>query len=345
MAKKNSSQSEAQQIIEDLKQGNTKPIYLLHGKEPYFPDQITDYCLEHLLKPENKGFNQLVLYASEVSASDIVASAFRYPVGEPPLLVVVREAQQLKSIAPLVEYTAAPAKSTILLLNYRDELKGGAEANKKLLANAKKNGVVFNSQPYREYQIDGWIANRAKEKELELTPKALQILKQHLGTDLFAYDNAFDKLRLARAEGENKLSDEQVFNIIGVSREFNVFELNRAISNGDRATALKIALYMAQNPKESSPPMILENLYRHFYRTAQFIQLDGVIPRDEVAGRMGINPYFLREYQGMAARYSFSRVRGVFSWLRYFDLQSKGFYGPIPETSEWLKELIIRIMR
>lgn len=345
MAAPNKSIAEVQAIKTAIDAGETKPIYILHGNEPYFCDDLCNYFIEHALPPTAKDFNLSILYGLDTNDSAVAQQCKQVPMGAQKRLVIVREAQMLKSLKIIADYANSPAPSTILVLNFRSVLKQTTNAHKALLNAVKKNGVIFQSEAFKEYQVDGWIKERAKSKGLDFQPQAITVLKENVGVELDRIENAIETLRLSMGEGENRVTQEKVFDTIGVSRDFNVFNLTKAIGMGDKARAMQIAHYMAAKSKSNSLPSILDRVAHYFYQILQFHTLDSKLPRDEVAKRMGVHPYFLREFQNAAMRYPIAKIPQIFTWLRYIDMMSKGFYGDTPDQEEMLKELIIRIMK
>lgn len=345
MAVQNNSIAAAKSIMERIDSGDMVPVYVLHGNEPYFCDELCNYFVEHAIPAEGKDFNVTVLYGLDTTDSAVAQRCKQIPFGSPRRLIVVREAQMLKSLSIIAEYATRPVQSSVLVLNFHSVLKQDSPAHKALLTAVKKNGAIYQSEAYREYQIDGWIKERAKSKGLDLVPQAINVLKENIGTELDKIENALETLRLSLKEGESKVTQEKVFDTIGVSRDFNVFNLTKAIGTGDKARALQISHYMAAKSNSNSMPPTIDRISHYFYQILQFETLDGKLPRDEVAKAMGMNPYFLQEYQRAAQRYPMASIPPIFTWLRYYDMMSKGFYGEIPSQEEMLKELIIRIMK
>lgn len=325
--------------------GETKPIYLLHGSEPYLCDSLCEYFISHAIPQEARDFNITVFYGLDTSDSAVAQQCKQLPMGAAKRLVVVREAQMLKSLKILVNYANQHVKSSILVLNFHGAVKQNTPPVKELFAAVKKHGVVYESEAFREYQIDGWIKDRAKSKGLELQPQALAILKENIGTELDKLENALETLHLSMDKGESKVTKEKVCDTIGVNRDFNVFNLTNAIGKGDRARALQIAQYMASKSKGNEVPPILDRVAHYFYQILQFQTLDGRMPHDEVAKSMGVHPYFLQEFQRAATRYPLRSIPQIFTWLRYIDMMSKGYYGDTPAQEELLKEMIIRIVK
>lgn len=331
--------------MHDIDAGQAKTIYLLHGSEPYLCDTLCEYFIEHAIPSQAKDFNITVFYGLDTTDGAVAQQCKQLPMGSPKRLVVVREAQMLKSLKILVDYMHLGVSSTILVLNFHSVVKGDTEINKKLLAAAKKHGVVYESEAFKEYQIDGWIKERAKCKGLDLQPQALAMLKENTGTELDKIENALETLHLSMGEGESRVTKEKVCDTIGVNRDFNVFNLTKAIGMGDRGRALQIAQYLASKSKGNGMPPILDRVANYFYQILQYQTLDGRMPHDEVAKSMGVNPYFLQEFQRASARYPLRNIPQIFTWLRYIDMMSKGYYGETPPQEELLKELIVRIVK
>lgn len=345
MASPNKSIERANAIKASIDSGETQPVYVLHGNEPYLCDELCNYLLERTIPPEARDFNQTIFYGLDTTDSIVAQQCKQVPFGAPKRLVVVREAQMLKSLKIIAAYASKPIGSTILVLNFHATLKPSEGTNGALLNAAKKNGVVYQSEAFREYQIDGWIKERAKAKGLEIHPLAIGVLKEHVGTELDKIENALETLRVSMGESEGKITKEKVFDTIGVSREFNVFNLTKAIGMGDKARALQIVHYMATKAKGNATTPILDRVAHYFFQILQFQTLDGQLPHDEVAKAMGVNPFFLQEFQQASMRYPLKQLPMIFTWLRYIDMMSKGLYGAPPSQEEVLKELLLRIMK
>ncbi len=344
MAKQQDAATAAKAIIADFDKGKVKPLYVLHGSEPFLCDAITNHILEHLVPQEAKGFDQVLVYASEVTPSQIIALATRAPMVSDRMLVVVREAQNIKSFSQLAIYAEHPLESTVLVLNARSEIKETKGDTKRLLQGARAHGVVFKSTAYRDYQVAPWIDARAKEKGLTLEAGVTTLLKESLGTDLTTIDKALDKLILALPAGKSSVSQNDVLDTIGISRSFNAFELTKALGACDRPRALFIALQMAKDEKSNPIQAVLPQITNYFVRVLRYQGLTGHYNDIEIANRLGVNPYFLREYNAAARRFSSRQLSTIFTWLRYYDLMSKGYYGPPPSTQALYEELIIRLL-
>lgn len=260
------------------------------------------------------------------------------------LLVVVREAQNIKSYAQLAIYAERPSLGTVLVLNAHGDIKEDKGDKKRFLKGAKANGVVFKSVAYRDYQIDPWINARAKEKGLSLETGVATLIKENLGTDLTTIDKALDKLILSLPEGKKCVSQNEVLDTIGISRSFNAFELTKALGACNRPKALFIALQMAKDEKANPIQAVLPQILNYFVKVLRYQGLAGKCSDVEIASRLGVNPYFLREYNAASRCFSSQQLASIFTWLRYYDLMSKGYYGPLPATQALYEELIIRLL-
>ena len=348
MAKQSKSVTACQDVLTQLKQGKYSPVYMLHGDEPYFCDRIANYMLDNALAPEARAFNQFALYGREVAPGQLVDSAMRSPINSERLLIVVREAQDMRNIEPLADYAEHPIPSTVLVLCYSGKIKPGrgkSSAMQRLLAAVRKQGLVFESIPLRDYEVSPWILLYAKGKGLTMAPQAAEFLVYQMGTDISAIANQLEKLAIMLPEGTNEITQQMLAEHIGVSREFNPYELTRAMGNGNFYEANRIAINMAGNPKSNNISYLLVTIHGYFTKVFLYGLLGASTPPDVLASRLGVHPYFLKEYAVAAKRYPPSRCLKIFSTLRALDLRTKGYYAEALPLEEALKETISRIMR
>ena len=326
-------------IIRDLKNKVYHPVYMLCGDEEYFIDKISDYIEDHVLNEGEKEFNQSVLYGIETDVLDLVSEAKRYPMMAAYNVVIVKEAQALKNIHELERYTEHPSPSTILVLNYKHAKPDG---RKNYVKQIKKQGVFFESKRLYENQLPAWIASYLSEKKVAITPKATQMLIAYLGTDLSKISNEIDKLLIGLKDGE-PIDDEQIEKNTGISKDYNVFELNNALGSKDVLRANRIVNHFGKNEKEHHLAMVLPMMYRFF---SQLLLYHTVSREDNntKASVVGVNPFFLKDFQNASRNYPVKKIARIISYLRDADLQTKGVKGSGATQHDILKELVFKIL-
>ena len=343
MPEKKNTGTSYETIMRDLKARHFSPIYILMGDESYYIDKISDYIAEHVLRPEERDFNQTVVFGSDISASQIVDSAKAFPMMAEKRVVIVKEAQNLKGTEPLVKYFKQPVVSTVLVLCHKN---GSIDKRKKIIPAAQIGGaVIFESKKLYERELPGFITSYFMQHEITVEQKAAQMIADHVGADLHRLTSELDKILISFSEADRMVTPEIVEKEIGVSKDFNAFELRSAIIQRDVYKANLITKYFDNNPKAGSLfsflPMLFsyfENLMIAFYSPnrsnenalAQFLELrNGWAARDYLTG--------LRNYSGMKTMQIISKIREI-------DAKSKGLDNPNTASSELMKELIFFIL-
>ncbi|MEZ4796148.1 MAG: DNA polymerase III subunit delta [Flavobacteriaceae bacterium] len=331
---------EVKQLVTDIKNGSLKPIYFLMGEEPYYIDKISDFIEDNVLTEEEKGFNQMVLYGRDISVEDIVSNAKRYPMMAERQVVIVKEAQDLsKTIEKLVSYAENPQPTTVLVINYKYKK---IDKRKALYKSLQKNSVVFESKKLYENQVAEWIRRTLSPKGYTISPKAAQMLVEFLGTDLSKINNELEKLQLI-IKKETQITPELIEENIGISKDYNNFELQKAIGNKDHVKAYKIVNYFAENPKDNPMVVTVSLLFSFFSQLLQLHGLHDKSPR-AVASSLRVNPYFVNDYLTAARNYPMKKVSSVIATLREFDVKSKGVGANAIPQGDLLKELIVKIL-
>jgi DNA polymerase-3 subunit delta len=331
---------DVKQIVADIKKGNIKPIYFLMGEEPYYIDAISDYIEKNVLAEEEKGFNQMLLYGRDVTIDDIAGNAKRYPMMAERQVVIVKEAQDLsRTIEKLSEYASNPQPSTVLVINYKYKKIDKRKALYKAIK--KTGGVVFESKKLYENKVADWIRRVLAGQNYTISPKAAQMLVEFLGTDLSKIVNELNKLKIMLPEG-TQISAEDIEEHIGISKDYNNFELRKAIGAGDTVKAFKIVKYFADNPKDNPMILTVSLLFGFFSQLLHYHGLNDKNPRNVVAA-LRINPYFVDEYISAARNYPMKKVSMVISILREFDVRNKGVNSNSVPQGDLLKELLVRI--
>jgi DNA polymerase-3 subunit delta len=327
-------------ILTDLKQKKYEPIYFLMGEETYYIDVITDYIAANVLTESEKVFNQITLYGKDVDAIAIIDAARRFPMMASHQVVIVKEAQNIRNIEELVHYTEKPLKSTILVINYKYKT---LDKRKKLYTSVDKHGVVLNSDKLYEDKIPGWITKFLAQKGLSITPEAAALLTEYLGNDLGKIVNELEKLRLSLNDKSIKITPDIIEKNIGLSKEYNNFELNKALVARDVLKANRIAAYFEKNPKDNPFIVTVSSLFGFFNKVFMFHFLPDK-SRSAVASALKINPYFVAEYELAAKRFSPAKLVEIISALRESDVKSKGVGNSSASDGDLLKELIFKII-
>ena len=335
------TQRQVNSILEDVRSGIFKYVYLLMGDEPYYPDLVCDAILDNCLQEWEKDFNQTVCYGGDVDAETVITAARRFPMMAERQLVVVKEAQQMKSLEDLAIYCQQPLDSTVLVI-----LMHGASADKRkaLYKSVLKTGVVVDSTALRDYEVPRWIQDYYEGRGLRIHPEAAALLSESAGTDLGKIAVETDKLLGNLPEGVKDISVEDIEKNIGISRQFSIFELTRCISYRDNTRALNIAVHIGEQPKFMLP-MAVAPLFPHFSRILKYHALLPSRPsQGDVAKALGVNPYFLKEYDAAVRNYPLRRCQAVISLLAEYDYKGKGGDAGEASPRDLLTELVTKIL-
>ena len=331
--------NEIRNIVSDIKNGNIKPIYFLMGEEPYYIDKISDYIEENILDEAEKGFNQQVMYGRDSSIEDIVSSAKRYPMMAERQVLIVKEAQDLsRNIEKLVSYAENPQPTTVLVLNYKYKK---LDKRKKLHKAIAKSGLIYESKKLYENQVSDWIRRVLSGKKYKIEPKAAQMLVEFLGTDLSKISNELDKLMIILPK-ETVINDKHIEDNIGISKDFNNFELRKAVGDKNIVKSNRIINYFTENPKNNPLVMTISLLNSFFTQLLLFHGLQDK-SKNSVSRALGVSPYFVDEYFLAARNYPMRKVAQVIAFLRDADLKSKGVGGS-QSQKDILKELLFKIL-
>jgi DNA polymerase-3 subunit delta len=331
---------EVKQIVSEIRAGNIRPVYFLMGEEPYFIDKLAEYIGDTVLTEEEKGFNQMIMYGKDVRVDEIISTSKRYPMMSERQVVIVKEAQHLsRNIEDLTPYAEHPQQSTVLVVCYKYK---SLDKRKKLHKAIRTCGVVFESKKLYENQVSEWIRTLLKGKGYQISHKASVLLVEYLGTDLSRISNELDKIQGVLPEG-SEIDPKTIEEYIGISKDFNHFELKKAIGEKDFRKATQIITYFSQNPREN--PFVLTVTMLHNFFT-QLLQFHGLLDHSarNVASALRISPYFVSEYQTAAKNYPMKRVSEIISSLRDMDLKGKGVGAYNISQADLLKELLVKIM-
>ena len=350
---------EFEKIISDLKNKVYHPVYFLMGEEPHFIDAVANYIEKNVLDDPEKEFNQTVLYGGETNVLQVIAEAKSYPMMSNYRVVIVKEAQNMRDLVPkdqgedgekkkgsetdkvhpLISYLENPQKSTILVICYKYKTVDKRTAYAKSL---DKKAVVMRSDSLYDYKVPKWVEGYLAEKKYSIEPQASALLTEFLGNDLGKIAKELEKLFISIPE-RSKITSEQVYKYIGISKEYNNFELQAAIGRRDPLKTNRIINYFASNPKDNPFPMTIALLSGYFTKVLQYHFLPDK-SQNNVAAALKVNPFFVKDYVLAAGNYSSGKAMDVISLLREYDLRGKGFEGNSTDEGELLKELVFRII-
>jgi len=326
--------------MSDLKNRIFKPVYFLAGEEPYYIDLITDYIEDKVLPESEKAFNQMIIYGDDTNIPSIIDTARRFPMMASHQVIIIREAQSLKKLDDLVIYLEKPLHSTILVFSYKYKT---LDKRTKLVKTLETHGVYFESARVRDYLIPGWIERYLMLKGIKTDPSASAMLTEFLGTDLHKIVNELDKLIITLPEGKPVITTSLIEKNIGISKDYNNFELQKAIGERNILKANMIVHYFADNPKDNPITLSISSLFAYFSKLLTYHYLTDK-SKNNVAAVLKVNPFFVKEYENSATKYNVAKTVQIISLLRTYDLRSKGYNDPGTEAGDLLKELVYRIL-
>jgi DNA polymerase-3 subunit delta len=329
-----------EEIISDLKKRIFKPVYFLAGEEPYYIDLITDYIEEHVLEEAEKSFNQAVYYGEDTSVTSIIETARRFPMMSTHQVIIVKEAQSLKKIEDLIIYVDKPLHSTILVINYKYKI---LDKRTKLFKTLDSQGLYFESAKLRDYQVPAWIEKYLMTKGIKTDPSASAMLTEFLGTDLHKIVNELDKLIITLPEGKPLITALLIEKNIGISKDYNNFELQKAVGEKNILKAGMIVNHFANNPKDNPITLSIASLFSYFTKLLTYHYLTDK-SKNNVAAVLKLNPYFVKDYEVSASKFNVTKTIQVISLLRTYDMKSKGFGDVSSEPGDLLKELVFKIL-
>ncbi|MDR1592917.1 MAG: DNA polymerase III subunit delta [Prevotellaceae bacterium] len=335
-----------EQILDDLKKKTYSPVYLFMGEEPYYVDKLSEYIADNVLDESEKAFNQLILYGKDTDARSIIYAASRSPMMASHQLVIVKEAQNLGSdeIENMESYFTSPLATTILVLCFKNKTLDKRTKAYKLI---EKKGVILETAKLYDNEIVTWTTNYLRKKGATISPSATAILADHIGADLSRIVNELDKLLILLPENNRTITDEHIEKNIGISKEYNMFALGTAVLAKNVLTANRIINYYAKNPNNNPMVVIMSSLFSQFLRVLKYHVIkrnNKSIQNKDIAVQLGVSPFFLKDYESAAAKYSILKVVQIIELLREYDMKSKGWNSPGVPDSELLKELIFKIM-
>ncbi|MBR5844297.1 MAG: DNA polymerase III subunit delta [Bacteroidaceae bacterium] len=340
MAKKDANQY--LEILRDIRSGNFKPVYFLMGEESYFIDLITEAIVKHALTDDERDFNQTIMYGADVANYGVVVNAAkRYPMMAPRQLVVVKEAQQIPNIEMLSFYLKQPLDSTVLVINH----KHGTVKGKKILSEIEQVGVLYESKKLYDNQLPTFINNYVADSGGTIEPKAMQMLADFIGSDLNRLTSELDKLRISMGEGNKRITPDDVERNVGVSKDFNNFELLNAIVTRNVYKATQIVNYFERNPK-SNPMVVTVSVLFGFFANLMVAYFAADKSEQGLMQELKLRSTFqARDYIAAMRSYNAFKCIDIIALLRQYDARSKGI-GTTSNTTEgeMLRELVFKIM-
>lgn len=329
----------AEKIINDWKKNIFKPVYWLEGEEDFYIDKVMDYAEHHILNESEAGFNLIVFYGKDSNWADVINACRRYPMFAERQVVLLKEAQQMRDIEKLEAYIENPLKSTVFVVSYKEKKVDGRTKLAKLL---KEKGELLTTKKMYDSKLPEWTKDLIESKGLTISQKALMLLVDHIGNDLNRIDNEIEKIRVNLGSRKN-VTETDIEENIGVSKDYNVFELQAAIANKDLGKAVRIIQYFEGNPKAGPIQLILPSLYSFF---SKVFMIYGLNSRDEksVASSLGLNPFFVKDYIKTANLFTYPQVEAILLLLHEYNLRSVGVNDAGTEDASLLKEMIVKMI-
>ena len=329
------------QIMSELKKRQFRPIYFLMGEEPYYIDVISDYIAENALAEQDKAFNQVVMYGKDTQVGRVFDAASRFPMMSQYQVVILKEAQNLKEIDKLQYYMEKPLKSTILVICYKDKPDKRLKLFKIL--DKSKDAAVLESKKLYDNQISTWITGYLIERGYGIAPAAAELLKDYLGAELSKVVNELNKLIITLPVNEKKITLEHIEMNVGISKDYNVFELQKALGDKDVLKANRIIHYFARNPNSNPIVITISTLCSYFMKILTYHYLSDKT-QAAVASALKVPPFFVKDYEAAARKYPAQKVVQIISVMREYDLKSKGVGNTSASHGDLMREMIFKIL-
>lgn len=330
-----------EEIARNLKNKIYSPVYFLMGEEDYYIDRISDYIMDTVLTETEKEFNLTLLYGSDTDIVSIINAARRYPMMSKYQVVIVREAQNLKNLDELIHYLQKPMSSTILVMCYKH---GTLDRRKMITAELEKAGVLFESKKLKDTQLPGFISSYLKRKQVEIEPKASEMMAEFVGTDLNRMAGELEKLIITLPAGQKRITAEQIERNIGISKDYNNFELRNALIEKDVFKANQIVKYFEDNPKNNPLQVTLAILF-NFFSNLMLAYYAPDKSDQGIASQLGLrSPWQAKDYMAGMRKYTGVKVMQIIGAIRTCDAKSKGIDNPSTPDGELLRELVYFIL-
>ncbi|ANI89167.1 DNA polymerase III subunit delta [Arachidicoccus ginsenosidimutans] len=328
----------AEQIISDWKKNIYKPFYWLEGEENYYIDKIMDYAEHHILSEAEAGFNLTVFYGRDAEWTEVLNACKRFPMFAERQVVLLKEAQYMKDIAKLETYFEQPQPSTVLVVGYKEKK---LDARTKLAKTVKQKGELFSTKKIYDSKLPEWTQQMVQQHGYTINQKAVLLLVDHIGNDLSRIENEVNKI-LVNLRDRKNITEEDIETYVGISKEFNAFELQLAIAQKNLSKAVRIVQYFEQNPKAAPIQVILPTLYNFFSKTAMVFGVSG--GESAVASAIGVNPYFVKDYVQAAKNYGAQGVENILLLLHKYNLRSIGINDAGTSDADLMKEMMVKMM-
>jgi DNA polymerase III subunit delta len=326
-------------IIQEWQKGVFKPVYWLEGEEEYFIDKVMDYAEHNILTESEMGFNLAVFYGKDADWASIINSCRRYPMFSGKQVVLLKEAQQMRDLDKLEVYIAKPLQSTVFVVSYKEKKVDGRT---KLAKTLKEKGVVLTTKKMYDNQLPEWTKELVEGKGFSISQKALRLVVDHIGNDLNRIENEIEKLSLNLGKRKN-ITEEDIEEYVGVSKDFNVFELQAALASRDIEKAVRIIQYFDANPKVAPIQLVLPSLYGFF---SKVFMIYGVHSKDEktISQALGVHSFFIKDYIKATQAYTYSGIEKILLLLHSYNLKSIGINNVGTRDASLLKEMIVKMI-
>ena len=332
----------AEQIISDWKKNKFKPVYWLEGEENYYIDKVINYAERHILSESEAEFNLTIFYGKDAVWKDVLNACKRFPMFAERQVVLLKEAQQMslkeEDTEKLISYFEKPQPSTVLVIGYKDKK---LDARTKFAKVVKQNGELLTTKKMYESDLPKWTLQMVQEQGYTINQKAVLLLVDHIGNDLSRIENEVEKI-LVNLHGRKNITEEDIEKYVGISKEFNVFELQKAVGQKDFPKAIRIVRYFEQNPKAVPVQLILPTLYNFFSKTAMVFETTG--GESAVASAIGVNPFFVKDYLQAAKNYGKQGIENGLLLLHRYNLRSIGIGDIGTSDSDLMKEMLVKMM-
>lgn len=329
----------AEKILNDWKKKNFKPVYWLEGEESYFIDKLVQYAEKNILSEAEASFNLMIFYGKDASWSDIVNACMRYPMFADRQVVILKEGQQMRDIEKLEGYISKPLKSTVFIVSYKDKKVDGRS---KLAKQLKDNAEMLSTKKMYDNRLPEWTAELIQSKGHTIAPKALVLLVDHIGNDLSRIENEVDKVLVNLADRKG-ITENDIETYVGVSKEFNSYELQNALARKDLSKAIRIIQYFEANPKAAPIQMILPTLYTLFSKTYMIFGQNSTDEKAVAAG-IGVSPYFIKEFMLAAKNYGYEGTEKALLLLHQYNLKSVGVNDTGTSDASLMKEMVAKMV-
>ena len=336
---------ESDKLLADIQAGKLAPVYFLQGEEEYYIDLVSSLIEEKAMQPSEKDFNQHVLFGKDQSMASVLQTARKFPMFAERQLVIVKEAQDLKDLGKemgeklMLNYLDSPLPSTILVFCHK--LKS-LDKRKALYKALEKKAMVMNSVPVPDYKLGKWIQTEIERSGYKVKPEVAQLMGEFIGNDLHRVVNELKKIKENLPQKGETITEELVEKYVGVSREYNVFELQKAIGFKDAEKTYRIVAYFESNPKNHPLVMTVTSLFNYFVKVIK-THANKDKGEGQLASVLGVNPFFVKEYSAAARMYPYPKCVRIIEYIRQTDLASKGFGSPSVSDAFILKELVHKI--